>query len=89
MKKTLLIAALIMCGCTDNTSASRYGGTQTINLPKGEKFVNCTWKLSDATSSMWYLTRPMRTNEVAETFTFREKSAFGVLEGKVIFIETK
>jgi len=81
----LITCTLIMVGCTDNSRARNWGGTLTTNLPKGTKFINATWKDSD----MWVLTRPMNTNDVAETFTFQEKSRFGMLEGKVIFVESK
>lgn len=57
----------------------------TVNLPKGQKFVNATWKESE----LWYVTRTMRSNEVSETFTFQEKSSYGMIEGKVIFVESK
>ena len=48
-------------------------------------FQEATWK----ESGLWYLTRPMRENEKAEIFIFQEDSQYGIMEGKVIFIETK
>ena len=41
-----------------------------------------TWKDDD----LWYLTRPMRDNESAETHTFDQSTDFG-FEGQVIIIE--
>lgn len=37
---------------------------------------------------LWYATRPMREGEIPETTTFQEKSALGIVEGTVIFIES-
>jgi uncharacterized protein YceK len=76
-----LIVSLVGC----NTVTRRMGGTQTVDLPKGQKFIEATWK----DDSLWYTTRPMRESETAETFTFQESSNMGVLEGKVIFKESK
>lgn len=87
MKVTLgmcLLTALIVCGC-DNFRAKHLGGTITVQLNSGQKLVNATWK--DA--QLWYLTRPMHSNEVVETYYFKEKSMSGVLEGTVIFQEVK
>lgn len=81
----LVSGLLLTTGCTENVRTKVYGGTMTINLPKGQKFINVTWKEAE----MWYLYRPMTSNEVAETYTFKEKSSFGVYEGTVIFVESK
>ena len=85
--KTLiaLAAALFFVGCTDNEKAKNFGGTQTVKLESGQKFVNATWK----ESSLWVLTRNRREDERVESFTFKEKSAFGLVEGKVVFEEQK
>jgi len=88
MKKIIVLMALViivLTGCTENTRVRKWGGTATTDLPKGQKLVTVTWK----ESNLWVLTRPMQTNEVAETFTFQEKSTFGMMEGKVIFQEQK
>ncbi len=92
MKKvlTLLSVALLtfsvcLTSCTDNQRAKNFGGTETINLPAGEKIVNCTWK----EDHLWYLTEPMSSKDSARTLTFHEKSIWGVLQGTVIFKESK
>lgn len=92
MKTAYFIAILILSvclafltGCGDNSSAKLRGGSIVVALPKGQKLVNATWK----DTSLWYLTRPMRDGEPAETSTFQEKSNYGYLEGKVVFNETK
>ena len=87
MKKLLatgvIILALALTGC--NAGSRHFGGTINIDLPKNQKLITSTWK----EDSLWYLTRPMNNNEIAETYVFQEDSNFGVLEGKVIFKESK
>ena len=68
-----------------NFFARKFGGDITINLQENEKLVNITWK----NSSMWILTRPMRSNEEAETYSFKEDSNFGIFQGNVTLIESK
>jgi predicted small secreted protein len=89
VKKFLLIGAVVvglsglLSGC--NPMARKYGGDITIDLPKGEKLVNATWK----EDSVWYLTRPMKVGEQEETYIFKEDSTFGLLEGTVYIKEHK
>lgn len=92
MKKYNFIAfvfAMFFCcifnSCTKHEMAKNFGGKITITLPRGEKLVECTWK----DDNIWYLTEPMEKNYQPKNKTFREKSQFGALEGKVIFIETR
>lgn len=86
MKKVICLICLILfslsiSGC--NFITLRVGGDMTIELPANTKLLNATWK----ENSLWYLTRPMRNNENAETYEFKEDSNFGVLEGTITFIE--
>jgi len=87
MKKLLVVGTIVLSlaltGC--NMATRNFGGTVKIDIPKNQKLITVTWK----ESSLWYLTRPMNNNEIAETYTFQEDSNFGVLEGKVIFKESK
>ena len=88
MKKLLVIGllGLIAFGLTGCNAMSRsFGGTINVNIPENQKLVQATWK----ESSLWYLTKPMKQEDVAETYTFQEDSNFGVLEGKVVFKESK
>lgn len=55
-----------------------------IDLPPNQKLVTATWK----DQNVWYLTRPMRTGEVAEKFEFKEKSSWGAVQGSIIFQES-
>jgi hypothetical protein len=87
MKKMLLaIGMIVMLGsCTENSRVKSFGGEGTINLPKGRKLVNVTWK----ETQVWYLTRPMNSTDVAETYQFHEESSWGMVEGTYNIVETK
>lgn len=89
MKKLLLgvmvgALSLSLMGCSQYLARS-LGGDYTHELPQGEKLVNATWK----EESMWYLTKPMTEDDIAETYTFQADSVFGVFEGTVTIIESK
>jgi hypothetical protein len=87
MKKIFLaiLMGVMVTSCTENERVKQWGGEGTINLPKGRKLVNVTWKETE----IWYLTRPMDSNDVAETYQFQEESSWGVMEGTYNIIETK
>jgi hypothetical protein len=87
MKKVLvLIGMIIVLGsCTENARVKNFGGEGTINLPQGRKLVNVTWK----ETQVWYLTRPMTKDDIAETYQFQEESSWGLIEGSYNIIETK
>lgn len=79
----LVVMGFSLIGC--KSVAKSYGGTISIDVPKGQKVIEATWK----DSNVWYLTRPMREDEKPEIFTFQEDSNLGIIEGKVIFKESK
>ena len=79
----IVLFSLSISGC--NWIARKIGGDISIDLPDNTKFINATWK----NSSLWYLTRPMKDNENAEVYEFKEDSNFGILEGTVTFVEHK
>ena len=88
MKKTILSIITIgslMVSCTQNERVKSWGGEGTINLPKGRKLVNAAWK----GEHIWYLTRPMNSKDVAETYQFQEESSWGVVEGTFNIVEEK
>jgi hypothetical protein len=87
MKRITILAvmALMLASCTENQIAKNYGGTMTVEIPKGQKFVNATWK----ETQLWYVTKDMSSSDSAETYYFHEKSSWGISEGTVIFKETK
>ena len=91
MKKVIIsitiIGTLAVCllgGCK-NYFAKQFGGTVTINLPQGTKLSTVTWE----DDHLWYLTRNMKSNEQPETSVMYESSAWGIMNGKVIFNESK
>ena len=73
----------LLSGC-EQTMAKQYGGELTIELPANQKLEMITWK----DNSLWYLTKPMTEEDVAETHTFTQSSEFGVFEGTITIIET-
>ena len=87
MKKLIIIviAAISLTACTQNSRAKSFGGTAKITLPAGQKLVNVTWK----DTQLWYITRPMRADETVETYTFNEESSWGVIEGTYVIRESK
>ena len=86
MKKLLLVFSVVLMlgSCTENERAKSFGGEMTINIPKGNKVTNITWKESE----LWYSYRPFAEGEKPQTQTFVEESSFGMMEGKVIFKES-
>jgi hypothetical protein len=87
MKKLFLAIGIItMFGsCTENSRVKNWGGDGTLRLPKGQKLINVTWKEDE----IWYLTRPMTSQDSCQIYTFHEESSWGVMEGTYTIIETK
>lgn len=86
MKKLFLLFALVvMCSCTENQMARTYGGKMTIELPKGEKLINATWK----EANLFYLTEPMEEGYIPKSKKFRESSNFGVWQSEITFVESR
>jgi hypothetical protein len=71
--------------CTQNQRAKTFGGNAKIELPAGQKLINATWK----DDNLWYLTRPMKSDEQPETYKFQEASSFGILEGTYTITERR
>lgn len=82
---TILFVSLSYIGCTNNTRTKAWGGTMKIELKPNQKLVDVTWK----ETSLWYMTKPMTENDTPETYEFIEDSSWGIVEGKVIFVESK
>lgn len=78
-----IILIMSLCGCQFATK--HLGGSMTVNLESNVKLVNVTWK----EDSLWFLTKPMTEDDIAETYCFEEDSEFGVFEGTVTIIEHK
>ena len=80
-----IVSMFVMSSCTENVRAKKYGGTYTIKLDPGYKLVEATWK----EASLWYLVEPMDSTDTPKTKIFKEDSSLGIIEGKVIFVETR
>ena len=87
MKRILfiLMTILFFISCTENQMARKFGGTAEIKLPRGEKLLMVTWK----ETNLFYLTEPMDSNYIPKTKIFREDSNYGLIESKVVFIESR
>lgn len=90
MKKKILATLLVVglmtimfTGCQGATKS--FGGSMTIELEPNTKLELITWK----DDSLWYCTRQMREDDIAETHTYQQQSEFGVFEGTVTIVETK
>jgi hypothetical protein len=81
----VLVLVVTLFSCTENSRVRKWGGDGTLELPKGQKLVNLTWK----GDQLWYLTRPMTANDSVETYTFHEESSFGIIEGTYRVIESR
>lgn len=77
----IFAASILLSGC--QAAAREWGGDITLKLDPGVKLEEITWK----EDSLWYLTRPMRDGEKAETHVFKQSSEWGVFEGTVTIIE--
>lgn len=82
----LIIGILVLAfsSCTENQRAKSWGGTEIINLEPHQRLVNVTWKGKEG-SDLWILTKLDTTKPT--TYTFKEKSAYGVMEGTIILNE--
>lgn len=84
MKKVfiaLVLLSTLFVSCTENSRVRVWGGTQTIELETNERLVNLTWKDAD----LWILTKQDTTKPT--TYSFKEKSQFGIAEGEVVVVE--
>jgi len=81
----MIVTLMIGAGCTQNQRAKAFGGRAIETLPPNRKLINVTWK----DDNLWFLTRPMTSEDVAETYEFTESSSFGILCGTVVIKEGK
>ena len=90
MKKKILAVLLVSVMMTTmftscQSTTKSLGGSMTIELEPNTKLELITWK----DDSLWYLTRPMLEDDIAETHTYQQSSEWGVFEGTVTIVETK
>lgn len=86
MRKLLLLSIICIgfVSCTDNQMARNFGGTEVINLEPGKRLINITWK-GNENANLWILTKQDTTKPT--TYSFKEKSGHGLMEGEVIINE--
>lgn len=77
------IGVLALGGCSQQYSAKHFGGKMEESLAPGQKLIGATWEQEN----LWYITRPRRDGEVAETITLTESSSFGVFQGTIVVHE--
>ena len=80
----LMVAVLMLTSC-ENFATRNFGGSQTIELEKGQRLVEITFKDND----LWILTEPMDSDYVPKTKTFYEDSNLGVMQGKITIVEQR
>lgn len=84
MKKLLaLVLGVVLLSSCQQYFTRKIGTETTIRLEKGQKLTLATWK----GANIWYLTEEMDSDYKPKVKVFQESSLYGVLEGKVIFIE--
>lgn len=76
LKLVLLFIVIILASCTENRMARNYGGTSSFTLEPNEKFINITWKGDD----LWIIVQ----DTVSGIYYAKEKSSYGLMEGKII-----
>ena len=87
MKKLILMLFVIttLISCTENQRSKNFGGNMIIDVPKGNKVTNITWKKDE----LWYSFRPFQEGEIPVTTSFVEKSSWDIWEGTVTFKESR
>ena len=70
------ITLLALVSCTENKRARSFGGTEYIKILPQERFINITWKQDN----LWIVVE----DTVTGTIYAREKSSYGVMEGKIV-----
>ena len=71
--------------CSPQAVTRNWGGEMDMYLEPNLKLVEVTWK----DDNLWYLTKPMTEEDIAETYTFQESDTLGMFEGTLTIIETK
>ena len=81
----VFILILIFRSCSNQGMTKNWGGEMDMYLDPNRKLVEVTWK----DDSIWYLTKPMTDDDIAEEYEFAESDAIGLLEGTLRIHETK
>jgi len=86
MLKSILVFSLFFMSCTSQQRAKTLGGNVTIEVPCDHQVFDVTWK---EPNSIWFAYQPVTGSWIPVRKIFQESSSFGVLEGKVTFIERR
>lgn len=83
----VVVVILFSClrGCSSQSVAKNWGGDMEVTLEPNQKLMEVTWK----DNSLWFLTKQMGDDDVAESYSFYEKDPLGMLEGCVNIKEQK
>lgn len=81
---SFILCTLVLTSC-EQYVARKFGGDVTIKVEKGYKVTSVTWKEID----LFYFIEPMEEDYQPKVKKFIESSNTGLLESKVIFIESK
>ena len=80
----LFLFYLVSVSCTENQRVKNYGGLSRLEIPSDEIFIDATWKQDD----LWVTTKKRSKNDTLyQTYYFKEKSSYGVIEGTYEIIE--
>lgn len=83
----VVVVILFSClrGCSGQSVAKNWGGDMEVTLEPNQKLMEVTWK----DDSLWFLTKQMSDDDIAESYAFYEKDPLGMLEGCVNIKEQK
>jgi hypothetical protein len=81
----MILLTIGVTACTENQRAKNYGGSMTVDLPKGYRLVSASWKGED----LWYTVEPMPSFYAPHQSLMIEESSLGLKSGTVVFVETK
>lgn len=89
-KFTLVVFIVIILffglrSCNEQAITRSWGGEMEVTLEPNQKLLEVTWKDSE----LWFLTKNMKEDDIAEDYTFYEKDVNGILEGTVYIHELK
>lgn len=76
---------LFVMACTKNDIVRSGGGSATLHVQCGQKVETVTWK----GNSLWLLTSTPQEDWEPRVLRFKEKSAFGAIEGEYIIEECR
>ena len=82
----IVVLLVAICkSCSNQSMTKNWGGEMDMYLDPNRKLVEVAWK----DDSIWYLTKPMTDDDIAEEYEFAESDAIGLLEGTLRIYETK